>query len=518
MKTRLSILLIAFAALSVSGATRAVDLSVFCPKPREAEGSWELRVPMDGAFTVRCGDPAAADWVKRHARDWFGAEPKEVFYKSIEGKSGDESYSLVCDEKGVTIEAPALAGVRYAMYTLRQVAVPKRGTPTVTGYVAPKLRVKDAPAIAFRGLHFCWFPEYPKVQIEKRIRLAAYYKFNYVVIENWGAWRSVTNPWYGWADGEMTADEIRRLAAIAKDLGVTLVPQLNVFGHASLSRGQSGKHAALDFAPERQTLFEPLNGWNWCLSNPETLRVQKEMLKELWELFGRPPYVHLGCDEADPPSCPDCLAADWGALVAKHVGAMCAYAESLGAHPMLWQDMLLDAKDPRWSGWYAHGSSETAALVKTLPKNAVICDWYYEAPRDDYPTMTYFRDLGFPTVTSPCYHAKGSAAQARFAAKRGIGYLGTTWTYLYGGLLEDVFTVNAFAAWNAAERPADFERNGKGRFLSQWRQIGWDAGVTNRLDTGVFSEQSPRRTQEYNGWRGGRTGGWLDRPWPWEKQ
>ena len=54
--------------------------------------------------------------------------------------------------------------------------------------------------------------------------------------------------------------------------------------------------------------------------------------------------------------------------------------------------------------------------------------------------------------------------------------------------------------------------------MTQWRQVGWDAGVTNRLDTGVFSEQSPGRTQQYNGWRGGRTGGWLDHPWPWEKK
>ena len=508
---------VSLAGTLVLAAPRA-DVNVFCPKPVEAEGSWDLRVPLDGAFAVSCNDPSAAEWVKRHAREWFGKEPKSVAFRLVEDKPGDESYTLTCDEKGVTIDAASLDGVRYAMYTLRQAAVPKRGTATVEGYIAPKLRVVDRPALGFRGMHFCWFPEYPKIQMEKRIRMAAYLKFNYVVIENWGAWRSETHPWYGWADGEMTADEIRRLVAIAKDLGVTLVPQLNIFGHATLSRGQSGKHAGLDVSPERQTLFEPVNGWNWCLTNPETLRVQKEMLKELWELFGRPAYVHLGCDEANPPSCPDCLAANWGELVAKHIGAMCDYAESLGAHPMLWQDMFLDAKDQRWRGWYAHGTPETAALVHTLPKNAIICDWYYEAPHDDYPTMKYFKELGFPAVTSPCYHEKGCAAQARFAVKHGIGYLATTWTYLYGGLLEDVFTRNAFAAWSACERPAGYEKDSKGRFMAQWRQVGWDAGVTNRLDTGVFSEQSPGRTQEYNGWRGGRTGGWLDHPWPWEKK
>ena len=86
------------------------------------------------------------------------------------------------------------------------------------------------------------------------------------------------------------------------------------------------------------------------------------------------------------------------------------------------------------------------------------------------------------------------------------------------GLLEDVFTRNAVAACSACERPSGYEKDSKGRFMTQWRQVGWDAGVTNRLDTGVFSEQSPGRTQQYNGWRGGRTGGWLDHPWPWEKK
>ena len=58
-------------------------------------------------------------------------------------------------------------------------------------------------------------------------------------------------------DAPCTKAESRRLANLGKDLGVTVVPQMQVFGHASLSRSCSTKHSTLDMHPEYEPLFEP---------------------------------------------------------------------------------------------------------------------------------------------------------------------------------------------------------------------------------------------------------------------
>ena len=92
---------------------------------------------------------------------------------------------------------------------------------------------------------------------------------------------------------------------LGKDLGITLIPQINVYGHASSARSCTLKHAILDLQPQYEPLFEP-GGWNWCLTNPETQRVLRELIEEMLGDFDHPPYFHLGCDEAQPPSCPDC--------------------------------------------------------------------------------------------------------------------------------------------------------------------------------------------------------------------
>ena len=94
--------------------------------------------------------------------------------------------------------------------------------------------------------------------------------------------------------------------AVAGDSGVMLVPQLNVFGHASLTSVRTGNHAALNVSPEYEPIFEPYSGWNWCLSSPAARQMIKDLMVELHDLFGRPPYFHIGCDEGCPPTWPDC--------------------------------------------------------------------------------------------------------------------------------------------------------------------------------------------------------------------
>ena len=77
---------------------------------------------------------------------------------------------------------------------------------------------------------------------QRAIRLAALLKMNYAVIEPWGMFESEHHPWWHWPNPTLTKAEIAQLVAIGRDLGITLIPQINVFGHASAARGCALKH------------------------------------------------------------------------------------------------------------------------------------------------------------------------------------------------------------------------------------------------------------------------------------
>ena len=489
----------------------AVELAPL-PAPVDFESDMDRPVPFDAGTAVRldCPDPAAAPWLARHFADWFGAQAPRVVAESGAGEGSpsaggagspseqpfvaSESYSVAADASGVRIAARTLAGVRWAAVSIRQLAIARRGTLRTEGRLLPTLRLSDAPRLALRAVHLCWFPETRPEQIERAIRLAALLKFNAAILEPWGTFRSARHPWYGWPDAPATPEALARLTAIGRDLGVTLVPQLNVFGHASASRSCSLKHATLDRHPEYEPLFEP-GGWNWCLSNPEARRVLRELVDELHEACGRPPYFHLGCDAAQPPSCPDCRRRPYGELVCEHVAALAGFVRERGARAMIWHDMLLDRADPRWAGFVACGTPTTATLADTLPRDVVICDWQYAdpdpaRPRDDWPTLAHFLDKGFDVAGCPWRNLGAMEPMADFlAAHGGLGLVATTWHHLHGTDWRDIFRTAACAAWGTPPRPVapQFDT----AFAVALRLAGLDAGVSAYRDTGLDEEQVP---------------------------
>ena len=481
------------------------------PVPRAFESDMDRPVPFDATTSVAvdCPDTEAAPWLARHFAEWFGAQAPQVAGPGEGARprapemprptsavlpDGDEAYAVAAGAQGVRIAARSLAGVRWAAYSLRQLAIAKRGTFKTEGRILPTFSLSDAPRLAFRGVHLCWFPEVRPAQIERAIRFAALLKFNYAVIEPWGMYESARHPWWHWPNPTMTKAEIRRLVALGRDLGVTLVPQVNVFGHASAARGCALKHTVLDFHPEYEPLFEP-GGWNWCLTNPETQRVLRELVAELHDDFENPPFFHLGCDEAQPPTCPECRKRPYGELVCEHIAGLADFVRGRGARAMIWHDMLLDRGDPRWEGFVRQGTALTARLADTLPKDVIICDWQYSygnmgEVRADWPTMAYFKEKGFPVCGCPWLNFKAMKPMADFIAKiGGFGLLETTWHHLRGGEWTKMFSAASAAAWGTAEQPD--APHGDTRFAHLLRLVGYDMGVSDYLDTGTLNYQIP---------------------------
>jgi len=506
----LSLLLVTGGAFAGVAQPAPVDFRepVIVPRPVKLSFDAQRVVRLEDAtrFAVTCPEGAARDWIASKAKLWWKIAPI-VSEGQATLPSADEGYSIVAEPGSVAIAARTLQGVRYAMMTLRQAAEPCPAGFGEEKYWLAALRVEDVPAMMFRGIHLCCFPETSAEYVERQIRLAAYYKYNYAVIESWGMFKSERFPFLAYADSWLTPAEARRLATLAKDLGLTLVPQFNVFGHAAGARFCSGKHVTLDYHPQYQSLFEPGGGWNWCLSNPETLRVHRELLAEMHAAFLNPPFVHIGCDEANRPSCARCRAAGpYERLFVGHVTAIADFLRSRGARTMMWHDMLVDHDDVRWKGkgFYANGTPEIAEILRTsFPKDVVICDWYYgKNPADgDYPTLRHFKELGFDVLSCPWTDEDGEASriasQAGFVRRNGLfGILQTVWNRFAYERFAVTVERSAAAAWGTSAPPKFTPEMGGAPiprpFATHWQQVGWDMGAKSYRETGYVDSQVTR--------------------------
>ena len=506
-----SVVFVLFSVAALAGNVANPDAVELVPLPRPVEFKSDMDSPVvfDATTTVvvDCPDAAAVGWLAAHFAEWYGGQSPKV----SAGKGGplstlnaqrstsQEAHAVTADGVGVKIAARSLAGVRWAAYSIRQLAIAKRGTFKTDGRILPTLKISDAPHLSFRCIHLCWFPEVRPQQMERAIRLAALLKFNYAILEPWGMYRSERHPWWGWPDAKMTKAEVRRLVAIGRDLGITLIPQIAAYGHAGAGRSCTLKHSVLDLQPELEPLFEP-GGWNWCLTNSETQRVLRELIVELLGDFDKPPYIHLGCDEAQPPTCPECRKRPYGETVCKHIAGLASFAKEHGARAMIWHDMLLDRDDPRWKGYVKHGSTITATLADTLPKDVIICDWQYSygnmnETRKDWPTMAYFKEKGFSVAGCPWMNYNAMKPMADFIARiGGFGIIETTWHHLRGSDWVNMFRYGSSAAWGTPVRGTG-SHGASPQFDTEFaivlRLVGHDMKVTDYLDTGHLNYQVP---------------------------
>ena len=412
-------------------------------------------------------------------------------------RRGKDDYALRVDPETVIVAARGGIGVRNAFKTLRQLAEAGRGGARLSGYLIVPCEIDDAPALEFRGIHLCIFPETPLWDIEKQLRLAAYHKFNYAVIECWGVFPFESHPEMCWRDRKLDRADLKRLLDLCGELGVTPIPQLNVLGHATCSRVVTGKHFVLDFDPSLQPLFEPA-GWSWCLSNPETRSLLTDLAEELHDFFGRPRFFHIGCDEAyDLASCRDCRRREPRELVRDHILWFHRRFAERGAQLIMWHDMLVGKGDERWKGYTANArpGSGLDELYRDLPRDIVIADWQYGYPaapdgtEPTWPTVRFFAEQNFDVLVCPWLNAAGTASLGRLAAAKHLkGMLATAWHISHDRNFPNIHGVAASAAWNpeAALPPSVGLRL---TVAHHARQIGWDMGVDEYEKTGCSQRQ-----------------------------
>jgi len=129
-------------ALASHAAANRADVVDLMPMPKSVEFASDMDspVPFDvgTTVTVECGE-SAEEWLWTHFSEWFGAAAPKVRTgrTGLSLMDGDEAHAFAADSNGVRVAARTLAGVRWAAYSLCQLAVAKRGTFRTNGRILP---------------------------------------------------------------------------------------------------------------------------------------------------------------------------------------------------------------------------------------------------------------------------------------------------------------------------------------------------------------------------------------------
>lgn len=367
-------------------------------------------------------------------------------------RAAEDSYALTVGASGGGASTAGMESVRHAWFTLLQLIQPDPdGSVTL-----PEVEIRDAPGMKFRGLHLCIFPESTPVMIEKAIRLAAFLKFSHVVLEFWGMLRLETMKELSWPEAWSKRDA-GRLVAIARSMGMEVIPMYNSWGHAASARNRHGRHVVLDQNPKLAPLFEP-DGWTWCLTNPRSQALLRSITDELIEFAGPGTYFHIGCDEAySHATCDRCRVTDRVKLFIDHINGMAAHLEKRGRRAIMWGDPLLErAKWP--AGMEANGTPDlpTHLAFDRISTKIVIADWHYNVTKGDVPTLAHFRKQGFETVACPWKSPANLRTLARAARANQAGYLMTTWHHLPQCI--PVLPLAAACAWSKDEAASSMKQ------------------------------------------------------------
>ena len=369
---------------------------------------------------------------------------------SCECREGDR-YALQVQEMGIAVVGADEAGLMDGIKTLVQLICPdvlEKGQESL--YISAA-EIHDAPAIGFRAVHFCVFPDSSLYNLEKAIHLAGFLKMTHVILEFWGTFPYECMPELAWQDHCFTKKELKPLVELARSYGMEVIPMSNHFGHAAQSRACYGRHVVLNRNPRLARLFEP-DGWTWCLSNPDTYALLSEVRAELAEFCGEGKYFHLGFDEADSfATCDRCRKRVSHELLAEYLNHLTEDVCKTGRRPIVWHDQFLRRGDFGEGIIVANGENKnTAGALELLDRRIIMADWQYYYEKGFNPTTEYFMKRGFDTVVCPWDGHENIRSLSADVKKLGAyGIILTTWDHLPNWLRDASFA--AGCVWGESE-------------------------------------------------------------------
>ena len=159
---------------------------------------------------------------------------------------------------------------------------------------------------------------------------------------------SVKNAW----SREKVLQEVNR----CRSMGITLIPKLNF----------STKHDMW------------LKEYHKMVSTSIYYDVCKDLISEVYDMFAKPPYIHLGMDEEGYRTAKikdDYVVYRKGKLLVDDLKFLIDTVKDLGATPWIWHDVLTE---------------NTELYLETIaPEDALISPWYYDAINPEHFAPLY---------------------------------------------------------------------------------------------------------------------------------
>ncbi|GAO43694.1 glycoside hydrolase family 20 protein [Flavihumibacter petaseus] len=309
-------------------------------------------------------------------------------YEKIEYKL-EGAYNLQVNQKGVYIAGDNETGVFYGVQTLLQL-LPAEGKPKNLSLAY--VNIKDYPRFEYRGLHLDEGRHFMGKDFVKRyIDYIAFHKLNYfhwhltedqgwrIEIKKYprltevGAWRNgtVIGRFPGTGNdnirrgGFYTQDEIREIVKYAADRYVTIIPEIEMPGHASAA---IAAYPELSCFPDEPTIryYPKASAWagdstgkqviqSWgvyddvFVPSENTFKFLENVLDEVLALFPSK-YIHIGGDECPKENwkrsefCQQLIKEkglkDEHGLQSYFIGRMEKYINSKGRNIIGWDEIL----------------------------------------------------------------------------------------------------------------------------------------------------------------------------------
>jgi hexosaminidase len=392
-----------------------------------------------------------------------GPPRDNAIHLRLDGAAGlaDEGYRLEVSPKRVTVTAATTRGLFHGATTVWQL-IERRGT----SFVLPAVAIADAPRFAWRGIlldsarHY-QSPEY----IRRFVDAMAVHKLNvlhwhltddqawrleirkYPRLTQVGAWRVPAGA--GSADidsatgkprlygGFYTQETVREIVAYAAERGISVVPEIEMPGHASAAIAAYPALAAAPNPPKEVPADWGIYPNVYSLDDA-TFSFLEDVLLEVMELFpGR--YIHVGGDEVQKGQW---LASARGKELAK------AYGRNGAAQLQVYFTQriarFLESRGRRMVGW-------DEVLEPGLPHSAVVMSWRgvegalkaatqgYDTVLSPWPTL-YFDNAQHAEGTEPPGRARVVSLEDVYAfepmpsqlteeqGRHVIGIQGNVWT------------------------------------------------------------------------------------------
>lgn len=300
---------------------------------------------------------------------------------------GAEGYHLTVQPTKVILSANQAAGIAMGIQTIDQLLPLSQSFSPVA---IPALEINDKPRYSWRGLHLDVARHFfPVSDVKKYLDYMAMHKLNtfhwhltddqgwrieikkYPKLTEVGAWRDGTivghalerpqqfdGKKYG---GYYTQDEIREVVQYAKGRHITIVPEIEMPGHAK---------AALAAYPELSCTGGPIQveqAWGifedvFCAGNEQTYTFLQDVLTEVAALFPGE-TIHIGGDEVPKTrwkACPKCQARLASEELKNENELQTYFINRIG--------QFLRSKNKRIIGW-------DEILDGGLPNNALVMSW-----------------------------------------------------------------------------------------------------------------------------------------------